>query len=326
MKVGFLGSGSWGMALVKLLTENKNEVLLWSIEEDVLDFLAKEKRHPKFEKAVFNSHLSVTKDIGAVLDCDVIIECVTAKGLRPVIQMLTKNGKLKVPFILSSKGIETHTGKILSEVAEELLGDDAKLGYISGPTLADEVLMGHPTCAVAGSRERDVQKLIRDLFEGENFRITGSYDFHGVALGGAMKNVIAIAAGMATGLGYGFNTKAMLLTKGLEELKKMAVIKGCKEETMNTLSGIGDLIVTGVTPLSRNYRFGKNLGEGMTAAEAKAEIGMVVEGEYTVMAAYELMKSSSIILPITDSVYKVLNKGELPKEAIRTILQYKSTV
>ncbi|MCH9617753.1 MAG: Glycerol-3-phosphate dehydrogenase [NAD(P)+] [Chlamydiia bacterium] len=326
MKVGFLGSGSWGMALVKLITENKIDVLLWSIEQEVLDSLEKENRHPKFEKAVFNNHLSVTRNLDDVLGCDVIIECVTAKGLRPVLEKLTKSGKLKVPFILSSKGIEFHSGKILSEVAEEILGPDAKMGYISGPTLADEVLSGHPTCAVAGSKERDVQKLIRELFEGENFRITGSFDFHGVALGGAMKNVIAIAAGMATGLGYGFNTKAMLLTKGLDELKKMAVIKGCREETMNTLSGIGDLIVTGVTPLSRNYRFGRNIGQGMTVDEAKAEIGMVVEGEYTVKAAYQLMQGSSIVLPITDSVYKVLNEGELPKEAIRTILQYKSVV
>ncbi|MCH9811786.1 NAD(P)-dependent glycerol-3-phosphate dehydrogenase [bacterium] len=326
MRVGFLGSGSWGMALVKLLIDNEHDVLLWSIEEDVLDHLEKEKRHPKFEKAVFNDRLSVTRNIYDVLDCEVIVECVTAKGLRPVLSMLLKKGKLKVPFILSSKGIEIDSGKILSEVAEELLGGDAMMGYISGPTLADEVLSNHPTSAVAGSKERDVQKLTRDLFEGENFRITGCYDFHGVALGGAMKNVIAIAAGMATGLGYGFNTKAMLLTKGLEELKKMAVIKGCREETMNTLSGIGDLIVTGVTPLSRNYRFGKNLGEGLSAEQAKAEIGMVVEGEYTVRAAYELMKGSSIVLPITDSVYKVLNKGALPKEAIRTILQYKAVV
>ena len=326
MRVGFLGSGSWGMALVKLLVDNQNDVLLWSIEEDVLQSLETEKKHPRFEKAVFNDRLSVTRNINDILECDVIIECVTAKGLRPVLEMLTKKGKLTKPFILSSKGIEMHTGKILSEVAEEILGDNEKMGYISGPTLADEVLSNHPTCAVAGSKERDIQKLIRDLFQGENFVVTGCYDFHGVALGGAMKNVIAIAAGIATGLGYGFNTKAMLLTKGLEELKKMAVIKGCKEETMNTLSGIGDLIVTGVTPLSRNYRFGKNLGEGMTAEEAKAEIGMVVEGEYTVKAAYELMKGSSIALPITDSVYKVLNEGMLAKDAIRNILQYKAVV
>lgn len=326
MKVGFLGSGAWGMALVSLLVKNKHDVLLWSIEEDVLAALEKDGQHPKFKKARFPNPLKVTRNISDVLDCDVIIECVTAKGLRSVLEVLTKKGKLKVPFILSSKGLESNTDKILSEVAEEVLGDDALIGYVSGPTLSDEVLDEHPTCAVAGSKERHVQQIIRDLFETDFFRVQGCYDIHGVALGGAMKNVIAIAAGIATGLGYGFNTKAMLLTKGLEELKKMAVIKGCREETMHTLSGIGDLIVTGVTPLSRNYRFGKNLGEGMTAEEAKKEIGMVVEGEYTIKAAYELMKKSSIVLPITDSVYKVLNEGLSGKEAISRILQYKASI
>ncbi len=324
MKVGFLGSGIWAMALIKLLTDNRHDVLLWSIEEDVLEALQKTGRHPKFKTVVFHHHLKVTRNIEDLLDQEVIIECVTAKGVRDVLKKLTLKAALPIPFILSSKGIEIHTGEILSEIAEEILGKNAKIGYLSGPTLADEVLLDHPTCAVAGSKHKDVQLLIKELFQGDNFQITGSYDLHGVALGGAMKNVIAIAAGMATGLGYGFNTKAMLLTKGLEELKKMARIKGCLEETMDTLSGIGDLIVTGVTPLSRNYRFGKFIGEGMSAKMAKEEIKMVVEGEYTVKAAYELMLSSKVHLPITESVYKVLNEGYLPREAILNILHHKS--
>jgi len=324
MKVGFLGSGIWAMALVKLLTENRHDVLLWSIEEDVLTSLERTGRHPKFKTALFPSHLKITRNIEEILRQDVIVECVTAKGLREVLKKLCSIEKFSIPFILSSKGIETHTGEILSEIAEEILGKGAKIGYISGPTLADEVLLDHPTCAVAGSKHKDVQSLIVELFQGENFQITGSFDLHGVALGGAMKNVIAIAAGMATGLGYGFNTKAMILTKGLAELKKMARIKGCLEETMDTLSGIGDLIVTGVTPLSRNYRFGKFIGEGLSAAMAKEEIKMVVEGEYTVKAAYELMLSSNVHLPITENVYKVLNEGYLPRQAILNILHHKS--
>lgn len=320
MKVGFLGSGIWGMALVSLLTKNGHEVLLWSIESDVLDELEKTKQHPKFEKAVFNDLLKVTRDLEEIKECDVIIECVTAKGLRPVLESLTKNGMITKPFILTSKGIENHSGKILSEVAEEILGLDAQIGYLSGPTLADEVLDEHPTCAVAGSKSVEVQDLIKRLFEGPRFNVQSSKDLHGVALGGAMKNVIAIACGMVRGLNLGFNTTAMLLTKGLQELKKMAVIKGCDGETMNTLSGLGDLIVTGVSPLSRNFRFGKLLGEGYSAEEAKEAIKMVVEGEYTVKAAHELMEQSNMDLPITECVYNVLNKGMLPIEAITTIL------
>ncbi|MCH9621863.1 MAG: Glycerol-3-phosphate dehydrogenase [NAD(P)+] [Chlamydiia bacterium] len=320
MKVGFLGSGIWGMALVSLLIKNNHEVLIWSIEEDVLDHLQKEKRHPKFKKAVFNDLVNTTKNINDIKECDVVIECVTAKGLRSVLSLLCMKEKLEKPFILSSKGIETHTGEILSEIAEEILGKEALIGILSGPTLADEVLSNHPTCAVAGSRHEKVQSLIKDLFESEHFNVQSSYDLHGVALGGAMKNVIAIACGMSAGLNLGYNTTAMLLTKGLQELKKMAVIKGCKEETMNTLSGLGDLIVTGVSPLSRNFRFGKHLGEGLGADEAKKEIGMVVEGEYTVKAAYALMVESDMDLPITKCVYNVLNSNMLPMEAIKKIL------
>jgi glycerol-3-phosphate dehydrogenase (NAD(P)+) len=322
MKIGFMGSGAWGMALVKVLDTNGHDVLIWSIEEDVLKSLETEKKHPKFEKATFSERLSVTRDLKDILECDVIIECVTAKGLRGVLNSLMKIKKVDKPVILTSKGLENHSRMILSEVAEEVLGKSAEIGYISGPTLADEVLSNHPTCAVAGSKSRDVQLLINEIFQNDDFRVSGSFDIHGVALGGAMKNVIAIAAGMATGLGYGFNTKAMLITKGLHELKEMADIKGCKRETMDTLSGIGDLIVTGVTPLSRNYRFGKLLGEGLSAAEAKKEIQMVVEGEYTIIAAHELMEKSGRYLPITKSVWMVLNQGLPPKEAILKILHY----
>jgi len=320
MRVGFLGSGIWGMALVSLLIKNGHEVLLWSIEESVLDHLEKEKRHPKFKKAVFNDLLSVTKNIEDVKECDVVVECVTAKGVRSVLTKLCENGKLEKPFILSSKGIETNTGEILSEIAEEILGTTADIGYLSGPTLADEVLDNHPTCAVAGSKHKDVQELIKKLFEGPHFNVQSSYDLHGVALGGAMKNVIAIACGMVAGLNLGYNTTAMLLTKGLQELKKMAQIIGCEKDTMNTLSGLGDLIVTGVSPLSRNFRFGKHLGQGLSAEAAKKEIGMVVEGEYTVKAACALMEESKMELPITECVYNVLNNGLHPMEAIKTIL------
>lgn len=322
MKIGFLGSGAWAMALIKVLDRNGNNVLIWSIEEDVLDALEKEKKHPKFEGAEYSDNISVTKNLADIHECDCIIECVTAKGLRPVLENLLKIKKIKVPFILSSKGIETTTEKILSEVAQELLGEKAEIGYVSGPTLADEVLKDYPTSAVAGSLYRSVQELIIRIFENEHFRVVGSYDLHGVALGGAMKNIIAIAAGMATGMGYGFNTKAMILTKGLAELKQMARIKNCKEETMDTLSGIGDLIVTGVTPLSRNYRYGVSLGEGIHAKAAKDAIPMVVEGTYTVKAAYQLMQESDKHLIITDCVYKVIHEGLHPKEAIAKILHF----
>ncbi|OGN61568.1 MAG: hypothetical protein A3F09_05850 [Chlamydiae bacterium RIFCSPHIGHO2_12_FULL_49_11] len=320
-KVGFLGTGAWGITLADLIAKNGHEVLLWGIEEDVLDSLEKGKGHPKFPAFPVSSALRVVRSLQEVVEeCDLFVECVTAKGFRPVLEKLFTLGGLDRPFIITSKGIEQETGQLLAEVALEYISSDL-IGYMSGPTLAKEVMQGQPTAAVAAGKNPEMQELVCRLFDSPTFCIETSFDIMGVALGGAMKNVIAIASGIAEGLGFGHNTKAMLIVRGLREMCRMAKLKGARDETCYGLAGIGDLIVTGVSNLSRNFQFGRFLGEGVDIDEARKKVGMVIEGEYTVLSAYRLGQKNHLDLPITYAMYQVLYEGKNPREALLHLLE-----
>lgn len=326
MKVGFLGSGAWGITLANLIASNGHEILLWSIEKEVIESLQTRGIHPKFPDFQVSSKIRYTDQLKDLLECDVLVECVTAKGFRPVCKQLVALGGLKIPFIITSKGIEQETGLLLVEIAYELFHRKDLIGYMSGPTLAKEVMNEHPTSAVAASTSNNVIAIIKKLFGCSYFRVYANHDILGVAVGGAMKNVIAIASGLAEGLGYGLNTKALLITRGLQELKKLALVKHAKEETCFGLSGIGDLIVTGVSHMSRNFTFGFLLGQGLTREEAKKKIGMVVEGEYTVLSAHKLATKYALSLPISEAMYEVIYEGRNPQEAIKTILEKEAKV
>ena len=322
MKVGFCGSGAWGITLANLMGENGHDVLLWSIEEKVLDSLEKKEGHPRFPDFVISDKITITRDLKEILECDVVVECVTAKGFRPVCQKLSEIGGIQnKPFIITSKGIEQQSGLLLVEVAYEIFGQSNHIAYLSGPTLAKEVMLKHPTSAVIASKEEEIIHIAKELFGCSYFRVYENSDVMGVALGGAMKNVIAIASGLAEGLGYGHNTKALLITRGLQEMCRLAKVKHAKETTCFGLSGIGDLIVTGVSNLSRNFSFGMLLGQGMSSEEAKKKIGMVVEGEYTVLSAYKLGQKYNLDLPITDAMHEILYEGHDPKNALKRILE-----
>ena len=317
MKVGFLGSGAWGITLANLIAKNGHKVVLWSIEEDVLSHLEQFSRHPKFKDFPVEESISYTRDLKDILECDVIVECVTAKGFRPVCEALKT---LSVPFIITSKGIEQESGKLLVEVAYEIFDQKELIGCMSGPTLAKEVMFNQPTAAVGASINPEVSEIIKEVFEAPNFHISRSSDVIGVAVGGSVKNVIAIASGLAEGLEFGYNTKALIITQGLKEMCEIAKVKGGLQETCYGLSGIGDLIVTGVSNLSRNFTFGTLLGQGGTAILAKEKIGMVVEGEYTVLSAYNIAKECNLDLPIIHAMYRVIYQNQCPKEAFQEML------
>ena len=317
MKVGFLGSGAWGITLADLIARNGHELVLWSIEEDVLAHLEQFSRHPKFKDFPVCDTITYTRDLNDILDCDVIVECVTAKGFRPVCEALKS---LSVPFIITSKGIEQESGKLLVEVAYEIFGEKELIGCMSGPTLAKEVMFKHPTAAVGASTSIEVAEIISKLFESSNFHITVSTDVLGTAVGGSVKNVIAIASGLAEGLDYGYNTKALIITQGLKEMCEIARVKGGLQESCYGLAGIGDLIVTGVSNLSRNFTFGTLLGQGGTAILAKEKIGMVVEGEYTVLSAYNIAQEHDLDLPIINAMYRVIYENQNPRDAFVEML------
>jgi glycerol-3-phosphate dehydrogenase (NAD(P)+) len=215
---------------------------------------------------------------------------------------------------------------LLPEVAEEVFGEGSHefICCLSGPSHAEEVVLQLPTSVVSSSKNLKLASDVQDLFSTSYFRVYTNRDLLGVAFGGAMKNIIAIACGISDGLGFGDNTKAALMTRGLHEIKKLAKYKGAKADTLSGLAGLGDLCVTCLSNHSRNYRFGHLIAKGKTADEARKEIGMAVEGAYTVVSAKQLSDRNEVPMPITESVYKVLFEGFSPKDAVRELMQRSS--
>ncbi len=323
-RVGFLGSGAWGITLANIIANKGHKVLLWSIEEAVLSNIEKGCGHPKFPDLPVSPNITVTRNIKEILEQEAIVECVTAGGFRSVCTLLQKAGGLKQPFIITSKGIEQGSGLLLAEVAFDVFGSSDLIGCLSGPTLAKEVMEEQPSAAVIAAGDEDVLEMGKILFDSPLFAVSKNRDILGVALGGAIKNVIAIACGLSEGLGCGFNTRALLITRGLQEMCALARAKGAEEVTCFGLSGIGDLIVTGVSNLSRNYSFGLLLGQGLSKDEAKKKIGAVVEGEYTALSAYDLIEKYELDLPLIRGVYAILYQNKTAREGFWEILSQKS--
>ena len=322
MKIGYLGAGAWGFALANLLAANGHYVFQWTSRPEFAALLKEKRQHPKLPKCEVDDKLTFTASMAEALDeAEFIIESVTASGLRPVLEKVMELGGIKSPLVITSKGIEQDTGLVLTEVAEDVLGKEHPICCLSGPSLADEVIKKLPTSVVSASHDRKLMLDICNLFNSPYFRVYPNSDVNGVEFGGSMKNIIAIACGISDGLGFGDNTKAALMTRGLHEIRKLSVTKGCLPETLNGLSGMGDLCVTCLSTLSRNYRFGRYLAEGLTPEEAREKIGMVVEGIYTCVSARQLGQKHQIPVPITEGVYAIIYEGLNPKDAVKSLLQ-----
>lgn len=322
MKIGYLGAGTWGFTLAALLAANGHHVTLWSSKPEFVKLLKKTRQHPKLPKVNVDEKLRVTDSMIEALDeADYVIESVTSSGLRPVLEQIMEHGGIDCPFVITSKGIEQDTGLLLPEVALEVLGEKTRIGCLTGPSLAEDVIKKLPTSVVSSSYDKTLMLEIRDLFTSLYFRVYPNADINGVSFGGAVKNIIAIACGISDGLGFGDNTKAALMTRGLHEIRKLSVAKGCLPETLNGLAGMGDLCVTCLSTLSRNYMFGRHLAAGMTPQEAKEKIGMVVEGIYTSVSALQLGKKYGIQVPITQGIYSIIYEDLSPLDAVKSLLQ-----
>lgn len=321
LTIGYLGAGTWGSALANLLQEKGHHVKVWDRNQDLIEVLKKGDAHPKLKKRLFKGIEYKNSLEETVVDADLIVESVTSKGIRPVFEKLSKL-KMNVPIVITSKGIEQHTGLLFPEVALDVLGQEYKnnISCITGPSHAEEVIEDFPTLVVSSSFDKNLLHHISQVFSSRNFRVYPNHDIYGVCFGGAMKNIIAIACSISDGLGFGDNTRAALITRGLHELKKLSVVKGCKKETLNGLSGLGDLLVTCTSKLSRNYRFGELLSKGYTMDEAQGKIGMVVEGVYTCVSGKELGQINNIPLPITEAVYGILYEGLSIEDAVENLL------
>jgi len=324
MKIGYLGTGAWGFCLASLLAKKGYEVTAWSIDKQQVEGLNQGHEHPMLQghcphgKMKFTTHLEE-----AINGVDIIVESVTSKGLRPVCESIRAIGVPKCPFIITSKGIEQNTGLILPEVALEIFGEKARpyIGAISGPSFAKDVINGLPTSVVGSGFTSEVMLQTCELFTSETFRVYPNADILGVSYGGALKNIIAIACGIAGGLNLGNSCNAALMTRGLHEIRKLAVARGCKPETLYGLSGMGDLCLTCGSIMSRNYKFGSLLAEGNTPDDAREKIGMVVEGAYTCVSALQLSQELKVSMPITEMVHKILYENFKASDAVQQLMQ-----
>lgn len=324
MKITCLGLGAWGFTLANLLAANGHHVLGWSRDSLLVETLKTKEQHPKFPGHKKEFQLDITTDFKKAISFgDVVLESVTSTGIREVLQNILKiDPHFSKPLILTSKGIEKKTGFLMDEVVLDVMGERFRknIGSLSGPSIAKEVLQQLPTSCVCSAFDAELMELIGTLFVNPYFRVYPNADMIGVEFGGAMKNIIAIACGLSDGLGFGTNTKAAIMTRGLHEIRKLSVVKGCNPKTLNGLAGLGDLCTTCLSPDSRNYRYGFLLAEGVAPEKAKENIGMVVEGMNTCISALELGEKTGISLPITEAIYQIVYKGLSPREAVKALL------
>ena len=319
-KIGVIGSGTWGTALAVLLTGNGHEVELWSAVPAEVEALTATRRHPNLGDTPIPEKIRVTGDLEqAMKDKELLVLSVPSVYVRETAHRMAPFLKEGQVITNVAKGIEDTTLKNLSEIIEEEL-PAARVTVLSGPIHAEEVSRGLPTTCVAGAHRRQDAELVQNLFMSPLFRVYTSPDMLGIELGGALKNVIALAAGIADGLGCGDNTKAALITRGIAEITRLGTAMGGSPETFSGLTGIGDLIVTCASMHSRNRRAGILIGKGYTMDEAMKEVKMVVEGVYSARAARALSKKYQVSMPIVEQVNEVLFDGKPAKDALYDLM------
>ena len=321
MKITILGAGSWGVALAKLLSCNQHEVTMWSIDPEEVAMLTEYCEHKqKLPGVILPGTVHYTCDMATALkDTELVVMAVPSPFVRSTAKSAAPLVKPGTTLVSVSKGIEEDTLKRLSEVIGEEI-PQAKVAVLSGPSHAEEVGKCLGTTVVVGSDSEETAQLIQDTFMTDFFRVYTSPDVVGIELGGALKNVIALAAGIADGLGCGDNTKAAIITRGIVEITNLGTKMGGHIETFTGLSGIGDLIVTCASRHSRNRRAGFLIGQGMSYHEAMNEVKMVVEGVYSAKAALTLEQRYGVTMPIVETVNQVLFEGLSAQDALTSLM------
>ena len=321
MRAAVIGSGAWGTALALVLLENGHEVTLWSHTQSECDALRRNRENPMLKGVPLPEALELTTDLACVKGCQVIVLVTPSFAVRDTARKLAALADPGTPVVLASKGIEKGSSLLLHQVAEQEMGGRCPVVVLSGPSHAEEVGRQVPTAVVVASEDRQAAVLVQDLFMNQRLRIYTSPDIVGVEIGAAMKNVIALCAGCCDGMGYGDNTKAMLMTRGLTEIARLGVAMGARKETFAGLAGVGDLIVTCTSMHSRNRRAGILLGQGKSIRQAMDEMGgAVVEGYYAAASAKELADKAGVEMPITFGAYEVLYEGKDPHEVLRRLM------
>jgi glycerol-3-phosphate dehydrogenase (NAD(P)+) len=325
MRIGIIGAGGWGTALALQIHQNGHEVDLWEFFPDYAGHMERLRENPDFLPGIpIPDSIRITSDLGsAVHDKEVLVFAVPSHVMRRVAVQISSYGFGKALLVSASKGIENDTLHRMSEVILQAYAnriDPGRIVALSGPSHAEEVSRGIPTLVVAASTSEDSACQVRDVIRSPSFRVYTSADVVGVELGGALKNIIAIAAGISDGVGFGDNTKAALMTRGIVEITRLGAAMGANPATFSGLSGMGDLIVTCTSRHSRNRRIGEQIGMGKSLAEVLDGMKMVAEGIRTTRSAVDLARKHRISMPITQEVHDILFRGKNPKQAVYDLM------
>lgn len=322
-KISVIGSGGWGIALTILLHKNGHDLTIWSFDKKEAEELKITRENKtKLPNILLPEDVKVTDDLReAVDDKDILILAVPSKAIRSVSKSLKNIIKDNQIIVNVAKGLEEDTLKTMTDIIEEELKDkNPKVAVLSGPSHAEEVGKGIPTTCVVSAHNKELTLYLQNIFMNPSFRVYTSPDMLGIEIGGALKNVIALAAGIADGLNYGDNTKAALITRGIKEISTLGVAMGGEQSTFYGLTGLGDLIVTCASMHSRNRRAGILLGQGKTLDEAIKEVNMVVEGVYSAKSALMAAKKYNVEIPIIEQVNAVLFENKNAAEAVNELM------
>ena len=321
-KIGVLGAGTWGMALARMLSHSGHAVTVWSAIEKEIDEFSATRRHPNLPGMVIPDEIVFTKDISQVCrGMDILLFAVPSPFVRSTAAKAAPYVTEGQIIVDVAKGIEADTLMTMTQIiADEIKNPAVKLVALSGPTHAEEVAKDLPTTIVSACEDMTAAEQVQEVFSNTCMRVYTNEDVFGVELCGAMKNIMALASGVALGLGYGDNTKAALITRGMAEITRLGLAMGCKPQTFYGLAGIGDLIVTATSVHSRNNRCGLLLGQGVPPQEAVKQVGMVVEGINALPAAMRLAEKYGVEMPLATAVNAVVNEGADPNEAVAKLM------
>ena len=320
MKITVLGSGAWGTALALLLLENGNDVTLWSYTEEESAVLREKRENPMLKGVPLPEELKLTTDMAAVKGCGLVVVATPSFAVRSTAKQLRELADPGTILVSVSKGIEKDSSLRLSQVIEEEVQGKCPVVVLSGPSHAEEVGRKIPTGVVVASEDLAVAEQVQDLFMNQRFRVYTSDDKIGTEICAALKNIIALCAGCCDGMGYGDNTKALLMTRGMTEMARLGVALGGRKETFAGLSGMGDLIVTCTSMHSRNRRCGILVGQGKSVEEAMKEVGATVEGYYAALSAHQLAEKAGVEMPICECAYRVLYEGHSVQEVVGALM------
>ncbi|MCI7732984.1 MAG: NAD(P)-dependent glycerol-3-phosphate dehydrogenase [Solobacterium sp.] len=321
MKIGVLGAGTWGMALARMLANENHDVEVYSAIESEIDELSTTRRQKNLPGMVIPDSIRFTKNIEEACKAKDIILCAVPSIFVRSTMEKAKNYIPEGQIIVDvAKGIESSTLFTMSEIIEDVLGNNMRVVALSGPTHAEEVAKDMPTTIVSASKDLEAAKIVQDAFMNDNMRVYTNEDIKGVEICGALKNVIALASGISSGLGFGDNARAALITRGIAEMMRLGKAMDCNIHTFSGLAGIGDLIVTATSMHSRNNRCGQLIGQGVKADEAIRQVGMVVEGINALPAAMELKEKYNVELPIIETVNDIINNGADPKRSVYDLM------